>query len=584
MIYNKSAKRLEYPTCKAIETPNHLIINGYLYDKKTLTRVSTEQIDVGWNNYAPDIYRLGVCHRYFNNIRNGNVYGYDNYGANVFYDLNDENGQIKCNAMWIDQDDPSIEWLWCGDSILKIDIHKKTVKRINGIFNTKYHAYAWIELGQDSRYLYAAAQVNSIENYAHEPYLFVFDKVMNTITKIDINGFRNGSSTSSKFQIMRKIESLNLVYVHYSWDSNQYFSVLECANGTITEKKRLVSQISIGNRGDSILSKINRNNTSIVFDWMNNAATTPYFRAFKFDNNNVVKVDEVAIHNDTTRLKNISTVIKSKYPNDAMVQGYSEAEIRKNFIKLNAPVSYEGFRTVRMGPNDEFLFTGVKASKKQFDRTFDGPGWRWMAVWKQNNPDTDPLDMTMTDWYRYKELNDAAPNVVLTSLDKIYHNTIIQYLDEKGVRLYHVNAEGKLYWDDIYRGDYCDVGLDELGRLYISNIYNSDVDIYTEKLPTQLILDYENWYTDAFFEMSRNSSPVMKKVMITSKNFYKRAVPATYELVLSGNAVFTSTESKIVRGVTNNLGKGSEEIKFLAPGTVVNISKRIVYNNELSKA
>ena len=580
MIYNKSERRLEYPTCKAIETPNHLIINGYLYDKKTLTRVSTEQIDVGWNNYPPDKYRLGVRHRYFNGIRPGEAYGVDYYSSNVFYDLNDENGHIKGTAMWIDQDDSSIEWVWCGDSILKIDIHKKTVKRIKGTYRTDHNYYAWMELGQDSRYLYAIGQVNSDYHGAHPGFLCVFDKLMNTIT--NPNNLYYGGSYLSKFQIIRKIEALNLVYAQVSVYTSQYFVILECANGTITEKKRLNSMISVANSGDSILSKNDRNYTSIAFDWMNTPTGTPYFKAFKFDDNNIVKVDDVAIHDDTTRLKNISTVIKSKYPNNATVQGYSEAELRKNFIKLNASILYEGFRTVRMGPNDEFIFTGVKASRTQYDRTFDGPGWRWMAVWKQNNPDTDPLDMTMTDWYRYKELNDEAPRVILTSLDKICHNTIIQFLGENGVRLYHVDAQGKLHWDDIYRNNYCDIGFDEFGRLYVSNINNSDVDIYTEKLPIHLILEYENWYTDAFFEMSRNGGPVTKKLMITSKNIYKRPVPATYELALSGNAVFASTGSKIVRGVTNNLGKGSEEIKFLAPGTVVNISKRIVYNNELS--
>lgn len=582
MIYNRSERRLEYPTCKAIETPNHLIINGYLYDKKTLTRVSTEQIDVGWNDYAQNKYRLGVRHRYFNIIRPDATYGTDYYKSNVFYDLVDENGYIKSTAMWIDQDDPSIEWVWSGDSILKIDIHKKTVKRINGVFSTGYDIYASMELGQDSRYLYAIAQVNSGGYSAHVAYVFVFDKVMNTIT--NPNGLYYGGSYASKFQIIRKIESLNLVYAQVSVYTNQYFIILECANGTITEKKLLASMISVANAGDSILSKNDQNYTSIAFDWMNTPTGTPYFKVFKFDDNNIVKVDDVAIHDDTTRLKNISTVIKSKYPNNATVQGYSEAELRKNFIKLNASVTYEGFRTVRMGPNDEFIFTGVKSSRNPYDRTFDGPGWRWMAVWKQNNPDTDPLDMTMTDWYRYKELNDTAPGVILTNLDKICHNTIIQFLGENGVRLYHVDAQGKLHWDDIYRNNYCDIGFDEFGRLYVSNINNSDVDIYTEKLPIHLILEYENWYTDAFFEMSRNGGPVTKKLMITSKNIYKRPVPATYELALSGNAVFASTGSKIVRGVTNNLGKGSEEIKFLAPGTVVNISKRIVYNNELSMA
>ena len=582
MIYNRSDRRLEYPTCKAIETPNHLIINGYLYDKKTLTRVSTEQIDVGWNNYSADKYRLGVSHRYFNSIRNNYSYGCDYKSGNTFYDLVDEDGYINGTAMWIDQDDPSIEWVWCGDSVLKINIHKKTVKRIKGNYQEGYNCYAWMGLGQDSGYLYAAGQINSVDRSAHPAYLFVFDKMMNTIT--NPNGLYYGGSNSSKFQVIRKIEALNLVYANVSVYNSQYFVILECANGTITEKKRLNSMISVANAGDSILPKNNQNHTSIVFDWMNSPSNTPYFKAFKFDDDNIVKVDDVAIHDDTTRLKNISAVIKSKYPNNATVQGYSEAELRKNFIKLNASVTYEGFRTVRMGPNDEFIFTGVKASRGSYDRTFDGLGWRWMAVWKQNNPDTDPLDMTMTDWYRYKELNDAAPGVILTSLDKICHNTIIQYLGENGVRLYHVDAQGKLHWDDIYRNDYCDIGFDEFGRLYMSNINNSDVDIYTEKSPTELILDYENWYTDAFFEMSRNGGPVTKKLMITSKNIYKRPVPATYELALSGNAVFASTGSKIVRGVTNNLGKGSEEIKFLAPGTVVNISKRIVYNNELSMA
>ena len=580
MIYNRSDRRLEYPTCKAIETPNHLIINGYLYDKKTLTRVSTEQIDVGWNNYSADKYRLGIRYRYFNSIRNDYSYGCDYQSGNTFYDLVDEDGYINGTAMWIDQDDPSIEWVWCGDSVLKINIHKKTVKRIKGNYQEGYNCYAWMGLGQDSRYLYAAGQINSVDRSAHPAYLFVFDKLMNTIT--NPNGLYYGGSNSSKFQIIRNIEALNLVYANVSVYNSQYFVILECVNGTITEKMRLNSMISVANCGDSILPKNNQNHTSIVFDWMNSPSNTPYFKAFKFDDNNIVKVDDVAIHDDTTRLKNISAVIKSKYSNNATVQGYSEAELRKNFIKLNASVTYEGFRTVRMGPNDEFIFTGVKASRNSYDRTFDGPGWRWMAVWKQNNPDTDPLDMTMTDWYRYKELNDAAPGVILTSLDKICHNTIIQFLGDKGIRLYHVNAQGKLYWDDIYRNDYCDIGFDEFGRLYMSNINNSDVDIYTEKSPTELILDYENWYTDAFFEMSRNGGPVTKKLMITSKNIYKRPVPATYELALSGNAVFVSTGSKIVRGVTNNLGKGSEEIKFLAPGTVVNISKRIVYNNELS--
>lgn len=575
MIFPKANPRLDYVTCKAIETPKHLILDGYLYDKRTLAKVSNERIDVGWNKNPTDDKRTSLGTRFRNQKLPESTYGYQfGYSVDGFFDTN---GVSKATAMWIDSTDPTIEWVWCGDSVLRINTVTKEVKRFVTASTELPYVFRSMAIAQDDDYLYAFVINYSSNNNGNRVVKAVSFHKVNATVKVS---FTVGTSVPDTAQIVRHDKVNRLLYVHGMMFRLGRELVLSYANG---EVKQVWYQDNIVGRSSTDypivhFTNMNQNNTAIIYDSQGSQTAEQWLRLYKFDESKLTKVDEVNLHTDNTRVKNVFEFLKFKYKDNTTVQNYNELQLRQNFIRIATTIPGEQFKFWNIG---NYLVMAIWPSYSYLTRDYDST-WRWIAVWKQNKPDTDPLDITLTDYYWYKELNDAAPSIILGQLDKIDDNTFIQQLGETGIRFYTVSDEGKLRWKDVYIGkDWHDMGYDQFKRIYLSNINDNSIQIYSKELPVELTVRYENRLNDPYIEMPTGGAPVVKKVLLRSINFYKDAVPAMYELTLEGNAVFISSGEKTVRGQTNTNGEGSEEIKFQDASTTVTIAKKLIYNNEL---
>lgn len=574
MIFPKINPRLDYVTCKAVETPKHLILDGYLYDKMTLAKVSDERINVGWNKNPTDDKRISLITRFHNMLLpSDQAYGLQFYTTDGFFDTN---GISKATAMWIDSTYPTIEWVWCGDSILKIDMITKKVQRFDATLNNTLFVFRSIALVQDDDYLYAFAS-SDFSNLQREPIIYSFHKKTAVLKKsLEIG---NGYGIDS-IQIVRHDHINRLVYVHALGYNFTREIVLSYVNGEVTQvwqQDNIDGMASIPSMMQ--FTNVNQNNTAIIYDSQGSQMLEQWLRLYKFDESKVTKVDEVNLHTDNTRVKNVLEFIKSKYKDNATVQNYTELEVRQNFIRISTTLNAERLKFWNIG---NYLVMAIWPSISYLNRDYDST-WRWIAVWKQNKPDTDPLDITLTDYCWYKELNDAAPSIVLGQLDKVDDNTFIQQLGDTGIRFYTVSDEGKLQWKDAYIGqDWHDMGYDQFKRIYFSNINDNSIQIYNKKLPVELIVQYEDRVNDPYIEMPTGGAPIIKKILLKSINLYRDPVPAMYELTLEGNAVFVSSGEKIVQGQTDSNGEGFEEIKFQGAGTTVTIAKKLIYNNELA--
>lgn len=575
MIFPKANPRLDYVICKAVETPKHLILDGYLYDKRTLAKVSNERIDVGWNKKTTDDKRLGLITRFHNQQLPESTYGYQfGYSVDGFFDTD---GVSKATAMWVDSTDPTIEWVWCGDSILKINSVTKKVQRFDATLNNTLFVFRSIAIAQDDDYLYAFTITDSSNNNGNRKIVtYSFHKKTAVLKK----SFEVGTNVPDTVQIVRHDHVNRLLYVHGLMYRLGRELVLSYVDGEV--KQVWYTDNIVGRSSNDYpvvhFTNLDKNNTAIIYDSQGSQTENQWLRLYKFDESKMTKVDEVNLHTDNTRVKNVLEFIKFKYKDNATVQSYTELQVRQNFIRIATTLSGEQFKFWNI---NNYLVMAIWPSYSYLKRDWDSQ-WRWIAVWKQNKPDTDPLDITLMDYYWYKELNDAAPSIILGQLDKIDENTFIQQLGATGIRFYTVSDEGKLQWKDVYIGaNWHDIGYDQFKRLYFSNINDNSIQIYSKELPVELTTRYENRVRDPYIEMQTGGSPITKKILLKSINFYKDPVPAMYELTLEGNAVFVSSGEKTVRGQTDSSGEGFEEIKFQDACTTVTVAKKLIYNNEL---
>ena len=580
MIYRKKSELVtDQIINRVIETPNHLIIDGYLYDKKTLTRIPSEKIVV---MNGSNIHCHGINVRYHTTTNeNGREEHYVyNFLTNEFYNLRDEYGIARSNGMWVDQDDPSVEWVHTGNSIIKIDRSHNVIDQFPLNFGSAIPC-ASMALGQDSQYLYGVASFSQLDGQNYSLRLYSFDKQS---LQLYLQNYYDIKYISA-FQILHRTKMLNGVFCNIlQYDKNIIYYYL-LRNGDIVEKEKRLNlynrSAATGNLGKT---KFGKNDLTLFLTTDGGGCAN--FRVLQSSENNYVDfvqlIDGIDIKNDTSRLKNVSALIKSKYSYDATVQNYNERQLRERFFYAKGDIGFEGHVVYELEEPDthkKFIVAATRPSR--FYPLNNYSRYRWISVWRIENPEEISPTMTLTDYYSYELLDNFVDNQnQLSGFDKVGKNLIIQTLDTYGMRLYSVTKEGKLKWDTIYWNNLVDIGFDEFGRLYITDRMSSEVHIYTERLPTKLFINYENGYPDASFEIDI-TKPVLKKILISSKNIYGRYVPATYKLTISGDAEFVSSKSKIVQGKTNTSGKGSEMIQITGPSDAVVITKQIVYNNEL---
>ena len=140
-----------------------------------------------------------------------------------------------------------------------------------------------------------------------------------------------------------------------------------------------------------------------------------------------------------------------------------------------------------------------------------------------------------------------------------------------------LQSDGSLTPKYYYNSRISTFGFDKFGRLYTHNKDNSVVEMFTDTLPYDLEIKYENT-SDAY--VPYNNAPVTKNILVTSKNIWGKPVMASFELGCTGNSEFTTSSSKLIRGNTNEQGTATVPLKIKGP-TTVTVGKKLLYNNEL---
>ena len=182
-------------------------------------------------------------------------------------------------------------------------------------------------------------------------------------------------------------------------------------------------------------------------------------------------------------------------------------------------------------------------------------------VYKRNNPETDPLDLTLVDYKTKNELYYSSYG--LGAILKLNPKTLYSW-GEFGIMILDLQSDGVLKPKYFYNSKLASFGFDQLGRLYTANKDNNVVEVFTDKLPYDLEIKYENT-SDAYIPFDKN--PVTKNIVVTSKNIWGKPVMASFELGCTGNSEFTQSASNTYRGSTNDTGTATVSLKIKGPTT-----------------
>ena len=148
MIYG-SGDRLDYPTCKVIETNTYIIINGVTFDKKTLAKINITPLEVGFYNMEDHKKNLAleICH---------SIQPLYNAEYMYWYGTASEREIATHRTTVVDNKNSEIEWVIHGDGIIKYNTVNKTynvyrltesVFKQNPIFDSFF-------LHQDDNFIY----------------------------------------------------------------------------------------------------------------------------------------------------------------------------------------------------------------------------------------------------------------------------------------------------------------------------------------------------------------------------------------------------------------------------------------------
>lgn len=556
MIYG-NGNRLDYPTCKVIETNTYLIINGVTYDKKSLTKINITPLEVGFYNIEDHKKNLAlsICH---------SIKPLYNESYMYWYGTASEREVATHRTTVIDSVNPEIEWTIHGDGLIKYNTSNKTYN-VYRLDETKFKSYPIFDsflLHQDDNFIYIGCHAGEKSSGQGTLKTVVVNKASCSATFVDniLSGYYG-----AQVEILKRED--NSAYLYINDLGTHYIKKVTCASGNISIKD--ISKTNITDPGSycaTIPTKLLNNEYFYRLDSDNKIG---YYSLIPGDVIN--KVSEASLLEET-KIKSAS-YLKSKYniPDD---QWDTE---KTNYLHMESSlmVSYRIWRCFTMGDNDEWLVVVNTAGNptKSTNSTNNGRTEK-VLVYRRNNPDTDPLDLTLVDYKSKFEL--FSSDYTLGPILKLNPKTLYSWGDF-GVMVLDLNTNGTLTPKYYYNSKISTFGFDKLGRLYTHNKDNSTVEMFTDTLPYDLEIKYENT-SDAYIPF--NNAPVTKNIIVTTKNIWGKPVMGSFELGCTGNSEFISSSSNKVRGNTNTQGTTTVGLKIKGP-TTVTVGKKLLYNNEL---
>lgn len=555
MIYG-SSNRLDYPTCKVIETDIYIIINGVTYDKKSLAKLNITPLELGFYNVADHNKNLGlsICH---------SILPLDTPTYFYWYGTASEDEVPTHITSVADSRDSYIEWTIHGDGVIKYDTTKKTydVYRLTESVFSTLPIYESFYLYQDETWIYIGCRAG--------------DKTSDNILKTAVFNKTSGESKfvddilsgsySTQTSILKR--DANSVYLFISDLGTHYITKVTCASGGITINNLAKTNIpDIGSYCTSLPSKLIGNE---FFYRLDKGGKLSYYKLAAGDI--IEKVADESLL-DEIKIKS-KDYLKTKY-NIQDDQWDTEKSTYLNMLATQA-VSYRSWRCYIMGDNNEFLVVVNTSSTESNPKESANNGKTEMVmVYKRNNPDTDPLDLTLVDYKSKNELYYSSYG--LGTILKLNPKTLYSW-GQFGIMVLDLGADGVLTPKYFYNSRISSFGFDKLGRLYTANRDNNVIEVYTDKLPYDLEIKYENT-SDAYIPFDKN--PVTKNIVVTSKNIWGKPVMASFELGCTGDSEFTGSASNTYRGSTNDTGSATVGLKIKGP-TTATVGKKLLYNNEL---
>lgn len=563
MIFNGNNDRVNSPLCNVVETPTSLIMYGLPYDKKTLAQLSLVPVEISatkWGDNAPK--SVGLKYTMQCGAMGDKVWS-------EFGRIIDVDGTPNNLASVQDSGNSNITYTFHGD---RVTIYNNE----NGSYShnaTPITISQCVVLGQDANYIYCI--------YCTTTYSYIWINSYNKNTGVWGTASELGMSYYTKVRILFKSNEKAYVatssYVNASsYGSTTYYGVYMFNSGQITKKgmnpSSLDTVINTG-YGTTCVSSFDKSKNTYYSTSYSTYAT---LNAFKIEDDTPVAQSSVNTKwfDDTEEPK-----IKMKEYFLTRFDGQVDSDnwTDKRNSELNFDTSFQNRQFHVLGENEEFLVVSTFPSGKS---GLESEVNMFIAVFKRNNPTTDPLDLTLVDYIRSQDMKDVvAPT---SPYMDCYYLGGYKFAIMNSDNLIFINMDkgsGKLSRTIVPFPSLQLIGFDGENRLYVFTTLNNNMDIYNDRVPTSLELSYaagDNGY------VTYPDQPVTKKAVVTTKNLYGAKVKGSYQLTLLGDGgIFTGSSSTTVRGDTGTAGQSEVPIKISKPGMLKVVGK-VLYNNELA--
>lgn len=610
MVLSNLYKRYAGATFPVIETKRFLIMNGKTYDKKTLAVLNKDILDVGLQTAAYAEYY--IC----TNVQSAGVMG---LAANNGRQVMTGNGTAECNFYNIDGrpsqilsvDDnnrENIEWTIIGDTAIEYNVKDMTFKTY-GYLNQTMVSYANMSsatcfLYQDDDYIY---YIHKNESSARHYYRMIsFNKTTHVFTVCGNLGDHTYFEYSAQYDpkqvsILWQKDNVSAVYIEplykYTTPMGPHYYTIKCTGGKMTLTPAMIWNTKTQYKYDAgqnfaatisstaptkldkygMFTYVTKTNTQKL--WLSISRRDPENFAL-LGTAQELKELTAAGTRETIAEETVRRVLK-KQPDEGITEDDWDTALG---IKLPA-VTYHGIQCYVDGPNDEFLVI-FNTCRYLYDlkTTPAGAGGAngmgngyiekyKMMVFKRNNPEVDPFDLTLTDVMFFKDYD------MISYFHSIFKMSDRKYVCTSCTKCIYVtiNDEGRVSVSRIANDNVISWGWDEYNRIYTLDS-NKDINIYTDKQPVNVDINYKN-PEDAFFRYTESTSTKTAIVKVT--NVFGKPVAGLIDLRLAGNGVFENTGTNVYRVTVPQTGELEVNVTLNSVGTIT-LTGSIVYNNELS--
>lgn len=397
MIYSENT-RLNYAVTPIIETKNFIVINQHIYDKKTLALLSNVNLEAGWRGYT----------RYNKLLAMSRVAGVDitNFHQDTSFLGHLYGGIFKNNisgtvSSVIDSSDQNIEWTISGESLIKFNIRDKTFERTT--ISSVYFPSICI-IHQDEDYLYGLGVNHPHGTYASGNSTFLNSRnvvrfSINKTTKAYLAGTNVDSGVNGPFRLHVLGTEGNIVYIYMCVQGTTKVYAITCANGS--QSWPAVTGIP-ANWSNTSSKPYLMPSSPDKYGWMYSLNTANGLCAFKFVGgaidslqtevlNTSAKIDHTAMA-DILDMEELDAATRNKYfqPQYAYEGKSQHYSSTYNFFYHDCML---------MGKDEEYL-VHIQQNWHGLANNYGANKYmRHMAVYKRNDPENDPLDLTLTDYY-----------------------------------------------------------------------------------------------------------------------------------------------------------------------------------------